>query len=407
MNSVAVTRLIFHTASPDRFPARADPAAIERMLQAILPQIVGFTGEVIVGSEDAPLDEHDGLLLNGVRRHLPGARLGVPERASRPTWDPEDDYRREHPCPLPFAELAFWVDGSVYVCREQYPHLGDRPQGDWRRQSVGDLLDDARAASFRERHARPGVGLPASCSSCIHPAVDWQLAMRSRLRRYRSRHAGERCFVLGNGPSLTDLPLERLEGEVTFGANRIHEAYGAGLPPVTYFCCSDPRVWRELGNDWRPSRARAAFLRHPDVPLGDPDAIYLVQHDYDHAMCDGWFPRDPAQGLARGRSVLLDLALPLAHYMGFDEVILIGCDFSWNPEADNHFYRDRDEPWPLDVPRSRYLPPFEMQLAGFEVARRAFESDGRRLLNATPDGGLTVLPRVDFDSLFGKRTIVT
>ena len=33
-------------------------------------------------------------------------------------------------------------------------------------------------------------------------------------------HKGERCFIIGNGPSLRETELTKLKGEFTFGLNR-------------------------------------------------------------------------------------------------------------------------------------------------------------------------------------------
>jgi hypothetical protein len=44
---------------------------------------------------------------------------------------------------------------------------------------------------------------------------------RSRLAAMKDRYRGERCFVIGNGPSLNRTALHHLENEFTFGVNRI------------------------------------------------------------------------------------------------------------------------------------------------------------------------------------------
>jgi hypothetical protein len=44
----------------------------------------------------------------------------------------------------------------------------------------------------------------------------------ARLATLRDRHRGQRCFILGNGPSLLRTDLGRLRRETTFGMNRIY-----------------------------------------------------------------------------------------------------------------------------------------------------------------------------------------
>jgi len=112
--------------------------------------------------------------------------------------------------------------------------------------------------------------------------------------------------------------------------------------------------------------------------------------------------------------VVLDLALPLALYMGFETIILIGVDFSWG--QDNwHFYSDEQDPAMIDAMQK--LPGHDMRSARrvFESrlpiprmfacmgeARRVVESMGRSILNATAGGNLDVIPRTDYESLFTR-----
>ncbi|MDP9250710.1 MAG: hypothetical protein M3O78_05020, partial [Chloroflexota bacterium] len=47
----------------------------------------------------------------------------------------------------------------------------------------------------------------------------------AELDALRDRHAGERCVIVGNGPSLRGMDLSVLRGEVTFGLNRGYLAF--------------------------------------------------------------------------------------------------------------------------------------------------------------------------------------
>lgn len=48
---------------------------------------------------------------------------------------------------------------------------------------------------------------------------------RRWLDRLKDSHKGERCFVIGNGPSLQADDLEKLKNEFTFAANRIYDMF--------------------------------------------------------------------------------------------------------------------------------------------------------------------------------------
>ena len=48
------------------------------------------------------------------------------------------------------------------------------------------------------------------------------------LDSYKDLHTGERCFLVGNGPSLSKLDLRKLDGELAFTVNRGYLAASVG-----------------------------------------------------------------------------------------------------------------------------------------------------------------------------------
>jgi hypothetical protein len=93
--------------------------------------------------------------------------------------------------------------------------------------------------------------------------------------------------------------------------------------------------------------------------------------------------------------------------MGFQKVILIGVDHNFvtqgKPNATvtsqgddpNHFapgYFGKGFRW--------QLPDLDTSERSYAMARQAYESAGRQVVDATVGGKLTVFPKVDYDSLF-------
>jgi len=102
------------------------------------------------------------------------------------------------------------------------------------------------------------------------------------------------------------------------------------------------------------------------------------------------------------------VALQIAYYMGFSEVVLIGVDHNFVTQGKpnttvvsqgddpNHFspnYFGKGFRW--------QLPDLETSERGYALARQAFEADGRRVVDATIDGKLRIFPRVEYNTLFG------
>jgi hypothetical protein len=101
------------------------------------------------------------------------------------------------------------------------------------------------------------------------------------------------------------------------------------------------------------------------------------------------------------------VALQLAFYMGFEQVILIGVDHNFASKGDanktvvstgedpNHFspaYFGQGFRW--------QLPDLDTSEIGYTLARKAYREAGREVLDATVGGKLTIFTKVDYNSLF-------
>ncbi len=211
-------------------------------------------------------------------------------------------------------------------------------------------------------------------------------------------HHGESCFVVGNGPSLRRVRLEALEGHWFFGVNRGYLAYAGGLPPIPYYVFADPHGYNTLASEIRAAKVGRRFYRR-DVCLTE---AYALAHDREEAldlpfhvapgMDEGHFATHLSQGLFRGYTVATD-AIQVAYHMGFASVYLLGCDFDYRGES-THFY-----PTGAYEDRRRSDMPVAKVSKALDTAARAFEADGRRLVNVTAGSALDVLPREDFETV--------
>jgi len=69
-------------------------------------------------------------------------------------------------------------------------------------------------------------------------AIRWYIG----LIRFKDIHRGERCFIIGTGPSLNQTNLSLLKDEITFGVNTL---YRGNFLDYTYYCVSDRHVWEK------------------------------------------------------------------------------------------------------------------------------------------------------------------
>ena len=230
-----------------------------------------------------------------------------------------------------------------------------------------------------------------------------------RLKELRNIHKGERCYIIGNGPSLTIEDLDRLEGRVCFAFNRIFEVF-----PKTKW---RPAYYMVLDNDAMVYTAQN--LEKIDAPLRilnvmgklrgiKPDKRTVCFCSY------GWyFPRefrfqkkriskDISRWFSLNNSVACD-AIEAAIYMGFQEIVLLGIDHNYAR------YIDRFGNGHCDQQVQDYGITSKHEYVNF-IHKDALESsyqcykdycdaNGIRIVNATRGGKLNVFQRQPLEEL--------
>ena len=228
-------------------------------------------------------------------------------------------------------------------------------------------------------------------------------ASRRALASMRGRHRGERCFILGNGPSLARTDLSLLRGQVTFGMNRIYLLFPTLGYQTTYYVAVNELVVEQCAREIRALRGpKLITWRARPWVHGDSEVIYL---DTDYTG-DERFATDVSGRVFEGSTVTF-VALQIAFHMGFEEVILLGVDHAFVAQGEpnaavtsagddpDHFspaYFGKGFRW--------QLPDLEASERAYLLARRAYEAAGRRVMDATAGGKLTVFPKVEYRSLF-------
>lgn len=268
----------------------------------------------------------------------------------------------------------------------------------------------AAAASLRDGETHASIEDPHRIEEYARLSVD-----AAGISALRNRHLGERCFIVGNGPSLAETDLTLLRNEVTFGVNGIFYAQDRmGFEP-TYYVVEDTSVMNENLDEIRAYPAGQKLFPSIYRSLYDrDDALFFNMNRgyYEPQSPNCGTPRfsvDAAQRLFTGQSVTY-INLQLAYFMGFATVVLIGMDFSYvipdnvNREGDvltsngpdpNHFHPDyfgKGKTWKD--------PRLDRVLESYKLAKDMFEADGRRVVNATIGGALELFPREDYHALF-------
>ncbi|QXD22922.1 DUF115 domain-containing protein [Opitutia bacterium ISCC 51] len=238
----------------------------------------------------------------------------------------------------------------------------------------------------------------------------------AELKHFYNKYKGERCVIIGNGPSLNNIDLGKIQSEYTFGVNSLYyKTRESGFMP-TFFVVEDSSVMKE--NLAAIKKYRPQYKFFPTIYRnlhGDAHNTFFFKMNrgfYEKSSpnyCVPRFSTDFSKIAYCGQSVT-HINLQLAFFMGFSEVYLVGMDFSYiipeshsrkgdvlvsDTDDPNHFHKDY-----FGKGKSWKDPKLDRVLMNYKQAKLAYEGCGRKVYNATHGGKLEIFPRVNFDSVF-------
>lgn len=230
-------------------------------------------------------------------------------------------------------------------------------------------------------------------------------ANQPRLERFRNLHQGKRCFIIGNGPSLRRMDLSPLKNEITFGLNRIYLLFPQWGFTTTYLVLVNELVAEQCFADVESLSLPKFITWRSRKYFKAANELMFIDTDFSG--------EDEFTGEITGRFyehyTVTNVALQIAFYMGFKEVILIGVDHNYQTQGTPNTVVVSEGEDPNHVVGHYFgkgfrwqLPDLEGSEKGYLKARQAYEAAGRRILDATVEGRLTIFPKVDFTVLFPK-----
>lgn len=223
----------------------------------------------------------------------------------------------------------------------------------------------------------------------------------NELKQFKDIHKGKRCFLIGNGPSLSfeDLNTLKENNEITFGVNRIYLSFDKTDWRPDYYVLVDSIVLQQDFETVQKLNLPVLFIgdNYTERSIKNRKNIFYFsrrENRYDSES----FSFDFSQYIYGGNTVIYD-AMQIAIYMGFEEIILLGVDMTRvNPgERIPHFYTGN-----LKGDEKLTKGNIDIVLKAFEIAQKVTKQKGVRILNATRGGNVDTFERVDFDSLFEK-----
>lgn len=232
-----------------------------------------------------------------------------------------------------------------------------------------------------------------------------------KLRRYKNKYVGERCFFIGNGPSLNAYDLTRLhnQGEITFAFNRIYNIFDETLWRPTFYISQDEKMLKGCDTivDKLPLKNKFIPIQlHWYHNIDIHDATYFnINWKQGNTLEEYLFSKDISQEMYSANTVMYTAA-QMAAYMGFSEIYLLGVDHNFRvsqndsgeiivDETVSDYFTDKYNPDKDNL----YIPNLDKSTITYLAMKKYCDEMGIKVVNATRGGKLDVFPRNAFDEL--------
>jgi hypothetical protein len=253
----------------------------------------------------------------------------------------------------------------------------------------------------------------------------------SDIKPFHNKHLGERCFILGNGPSINNTNLDLLKDEIVFSCNASFLLFDRISWRPTYYTCVDTRVLPD-----RAHEIENMLDTNPDMTAFFPTWIethgteksrtavrtiikpaenryyFTERRSHMRSLPSSMFSLDAQNHLVQPHTVAITM-MQLAAYMGFSEIYLVGCDTSYSVSntvqrdsaGDNDVAlvstRDDDanhfDPSYFGTGRKWHVPNVEAMIEHYRHAKAALKAVDVHVFNATVGGALEVFDRISLE----------
>ena len=254
--------------------------------------------------------------------------------------------------------------------------------------------------------------------------------------KYKDIHKGKRCFILANGPSVNKLDFSLLKDEVTFTVNQIVRNPQFERLNANYHMWAD-RIFFEIEDGNQEDMEMLQVIKNVSKKAPNVEIFYEVtaksmidKYHLDECSNVAYF-----QSIALNAGIMektfidfthclpnyptvIDYAICLAVYMGFNRIYLLGCDCTgFINVAQNKMAEAKNNLYAFEMSENaakrmeRYSRQRNIQnelntyVALFDEYDRLgiyCKRNGVKLFNATDGGLLECLPRVKLDVVLKK-----
>lgn len=251
-------------------------------------------------------------------------------------------------------------------------------------------------------------------------------AILEKNSRFKDIHSKERCFIIGNGPSVRQQKLSMLQDEVVFTVNQMAKNPQFREIRTKYHLWADPnffktemtcegdyqllQVMKQLPEETEcffPYDSAAGYINKFELYK------YINVNYYNPAEFVGIDEEIDFTQFVRSGYTVVQYAIRLAIYMGFKEIYILGCECTTILNVINartsqyitetHAYdidekeKERARSMYFSLPMQEYYKSELGVLTEYHLLGKYCKRRGVKLINCTPGGLLEEFERADYE----------
>lgn len=207
----------------------------------------------------------------------------------------------------------------------------------------------------------------------------------------------ERCFIIGNGPSLRVEDLDKLKNEITFSSNKIYKSFDKTDWRPYYYVVDDRNYVQDVETNTQiPSVKTFIGLEDNNELLQKYIGSKVIVFRKITSIVDNLpqISKNFGEYLGAGYTVALT-QFQLAAAMGIKKIYFIGtdCSYSNNSSGKTNWFYGSDSNAQVPIGDESGL------FKAFYAIKNYAEENDIEVYNATRGGKLEVFPRVKLDEL--------
>ena len=245
------------------------------------------------------------------------------------------------------------------------------------------------------------------------------------LEIFRNSHSGKSVYILGNGPSLKNINLDLLKDKTTIAMNRIDLIFNKSDWRPTYYLFFSTNIRNKIwGDDWKKSvlsslneNSITSFVYNKfkgDVlsQIHNKSKIYWVKKVTETKPSQAGvvdqksFSTDISKRIDKS-GTSMNIALQLAYFMDFSEIIIIGADLGWTKDHGsksdpNHF----DKSYRANIPNPKKA---NLQMRNIHKLSLKYFNKNKphvKIYNGSSESYLDVYPFIDINEKLKNNKII-